>query len=79
MADESFQPITEAEIATFTALYNYAHIAPTYLPEKDLISGLGRRVCFVGGDTKSANANPPAPIETMLSTLKIGLKEHFSS
>jgi hypothetical protein len=45
------------------------------IPEKDLISGLGRRVCFVGGDTKAANANPPAPIETMLSTLKIGLKE----
>ena len=38
MADESFQPITEAEIATFTALYNYAHIAPTYLAEKDLVS-----------------------------------------
>jgi hypothetical protein len=45
------------------------------IPEKDLISGLGRRVCFVGGDTKAANANPPAPIESMLSTLKIGLKE----
>jgi len=38
MADESFVPIVEAEIATFTTLYKYAHITPVYLPEKDLIA-----------------------------------------
>ncbi len=38
VADASFKPIVEAEIATFTSLYNYAHITPQYLPEKDLIS-----------------------------------------
>ena len=38
IVDESFQPITEAEISTFTSLYKYAHITPVYLPEKDLIS-----------------------------------------
>lgn len=38
VADASFKPIVEAEIATFTSLYNYAHITPEYLPEKDLIS-----------------------------------------
>jgi phosphate transport system substrate-binding protein len=38
MADESFKPIIDAEIATFTTLYKYAHITPAYLPEKDLIT-----------------------------------------
>ena len=38
IADESFVPIVEAEIATFTTLYKYAHIAPVYLAEKDLIT-----------------------------------------
>lgn len=38
VADESFRPIVDAEIATFTSLYKYAHITPDYLPEKDLIS-----------------------------------------
>jgi phosphate transport system substrate-binding protein len=38
MADESFQPIVDAEIATFTTLYKYAHITPTYVPETDLIA-----------------------------------------
>ncbi|MEI6678405.1 MAG: substrate-binding domain-containing protein [Mariniphaga sp.] len=36
--DESFHPIVEAEIATFTSLYNYAHITPVYLSETDLIT-----------------------------------------
>ena len=45
------------------------------IPEKDLISGLGRRVCFVGGDTKGANANPPQPVESTLTSLKIALKD----
>ena len=38
LADASFQPIVDAEIATFTTLYKYAHIVPTYVPEKDLIT-----------------------------------------
>jgi len=38
IADDSFKPIVEAEVATFTGLYNYAHITPVYVPEKDLIS-----------------------------------------
>ncbi len=38
LADASFQPIVDAEIATFTSVYKYAHITPTYLSEKDLIS-----------------------------------------
>lgn len=38
VADESFKPITEAEISTFTALYTYAHIHPDYMQETDLIS-----------------------------------------
>lgn len=36
--DESFKPIIEAEIDTFTALYNYAHITPVYQPENELIA-----------------------------------------
>jgi phosphate transport system substrate-binding protein len=38
LADASFQPIVDAEIATFTSLYKYANITPTYCPEKDLIA-----------------------------------------
>lgn len=38
VADASFQPIVDAEIGTFTSLYKYAHIAPVYLPEKELIA-----------------------------------------
>jgi phosphate transport system substrate-binding protein len=38
IADPSFQPIVEAEIYTFTALYKYAHVTPIYLSEKDLIA-----------------------------------------
>jgi len=38
VADESFQPIVDAEIATFTTLYKYARITPSYLAEKDLIA-----------------------------------------
>lgn len=38
IADASFKPIVDTEISTFTGLYNYAHITPTYVPEKDLIS-----------------------------------------
>lgn len=38
ISDISFRPIVDAEIATFTSLYKYAHIEPIYMPEKDLIS-----------------------------------------
>ena len=38
VADESFKPIVEAEIAVFTSLYQYAHITPAYVAEKDLIA-----------------------------------------
>jgi len=38
IADASFTPIVDAEIATFTGLYKYAHITPVYVAEKDLIS-----------------------------------------
>jgi phosphate transport system substrate-binding protein len=38
VADASFKPIVEAEIATFTTLYKYAHITPSYVPETDLIT-----------------------------------------
>lgn len=38
LADESFEPIVKAEIATFTGLYKRANITPTFVPEKDLIS-----------------------------------------
>ena len=38
IADASFKPIVDAEIATFTGLYKYAHVTPTYVAEKDLIS-----------------------------------------
>ncbi len=38
LADESFEPIVKAEIATFTGLYKRANITPTFVPEKDLIT-----------------------------------------
>jgi phosphate transport system substrate-binding protein len=38
LADASFQPIVDSQIATFTSLYKYAHITPDYVPETDLIS-----------------------------------------
>ena len=38
LADESFEPIVDSQIATFTSLYKYAHITPTYVPETDLIA-----------------------------------------
>ena len=37
-SDESFQPIIDAEIDTFTALYNYATIKPLYKPENELVA-----------------------------------------
>ena len=37
-ADASFQPIVDAEIYTFTAIYKYAHVTPLYMAETDLIS-----------------------------------------
>jgi len=38
MGDESFKPIVDSQIATFTSIYKYAHIRPTYVPERDLIA-----------------------------------------
>ena len=38
VADESFQPIVDAEAATFTSLYKYARITPVYKPEKEMIA-----------------------------------------
>lgn len=38
IADESFRPIVEAEIATFTSLYKNAKIAPSYVAETDLMT-----------------------------------------
>ncbi len=37
-ADDSFKPIIEAELDTFTALYTYAHITPLYMPENELVA-----------------------------------------
>lgn len=37
-ADDSFKPILEAEIDTFTSFYKDAHITPVYKTEKDLIA-----------------------------------------
>ena len=36
-ADASFQPIVDAEIYTFTTIYKYAHVTPSYMPETDII------------------------------------------
>lgn len=38
LADESFKPIVNSQIATFTGLYKRAKITPTFVPEKDLIT-----------------------------------------
>jgi phosphate transport system substrate-binding protein len=37
-ADESFQPIVEAQLATFTTLYKYAHITPAYKAENEIVA-----------------------------------------
>jgi phosphate transport system substrate-binding protein len=37
-ADESFKPIVEAQLATFTTLYKYAHITPVYKAENELVA-----------------------------------------
>jgi len=36
--DETFQPIIEAELPVFHAIYKYAHIQPRYLPENAAIN-----------------------------------------
>jgi len=36
--DESFKPLIDTEIFTFTSLYNYAKITPLYKPEYDVIN-----------------------------------------
>jgi phosphate transport system substrate-binding protein len=36
-ADESFRPIVDAEIATFTSLYTNAYITPLYKQERDIM------------------------------------------
>ena len=38
IADESFQPIIDTEVSTFTQLYTNAKIKPLYKPEYDVIS-----------------------------------------
>ena len=38
IADESYQPIIDSEVHTFTSLYNYAKITATYKPEVDVIN-----------------------------------------
>lgn len=38
VADESFQPLIETEVYTFTHLYNGAKIKPAYKPEYDVIN-----------------------------------------
>ncbi len=38
VADESFEPIVDSQIAVFEGLYINAHITPEYKPEKDLIA-----------------------------------------
>ncbi len=36
--DESFQPLLDTEIFTFTTLYHNAHIKPVYKPEVDIVN-----------------------------------------
>jgi phosphate transport system substrate-binding protein len=38
IVDESFQPLFDTEVRTFTALYHYAKIKPIYKPEVDVIN-----------------------------------------
>jgi len=40
--DESFQPIIDAELPVFHAMYKYANIKPLYLPEMDVLNLLLR-------------------------------------
>src|SRR5688572_20480971 len=40
VADESLQPIVEAEIATFNALHTKANIKAIYLPEAEAINSM---------------------------------------
>ncbi len=37
-ADESFKPIVDAQISTFTSLYINAHVTPVYKSEKEMIA-----------------------------------------
>jgi len=37
-ADESFRPIIDSEVDTFTALYQYAKVKPVYMPENELVA-----------------------------------------
>ncbi len=37
-ADDSFQPIVDAEVATFTTFYKNAHITPVYKTEKEIVA-----------------------------------------
>ncbi len=37
-ADDSFRPVVDAELDTFTALYPYATITPHYMPENELVA-----------------------------------------
>jgi phosphate transport system substrate-binding protein len=37
-ADESFQPVIDSQITTFTTLYRNAHVTAAYKPEKEIIS-----------------------------------------
>ncbi len=37
-ADESFQPIVDAEVATFTTFYKNAFVKPVYKPENELVA-----------------------------------------
>jgi phosphate transport system substrate-binding protein len=38
VVDESFQPLLETEVYTFTSIYHYAKITPVYKPEVDVIN-----------------------------------------
>jgi len=37
-SDESFKPIIDAQVETFTTIYKYAHVTPEYESEKDLMA-----------------------------------------
>jgi hypothetical protein len=45
------------------------------IPENDLINGLGRRICFVPGDTKGPNPEPDAPNLEILTPLAEMIKD----
>lgn len=55
-ADDSFKPIIDAELDTFTALYPYAHITPVYMPENELVA-------FFLNDSVKVIASSWAPTE----------------